>query len=165
MWGFSVRPKLTSLPTSIRLSLDLTIGRRFVCLAREAPRKLPPRRREVLIVLRQSRRAFVEKVEFITSAGFLDGGDERSRLGIPGAGPKAVITDLGVLTPDPETKELVLSQIHPGVTLEQAKAATGWNLQAATDLVTTEEPAAEDLRVLRELRRRTEIAHAGQGEH
>jgi glutaconate CoA-transferase subunit B len=121
--------------------------------------------REVLIVLRQSRRAFVEKVEFITSAGFLDGGDERSRLGIPGAGPKAVITDLGVLTPDPETKELVLSQIHPGVTLEQARAATGWNLQAATDLVTTEEPAAEDLRVLRELRRRTEIAHAAQGEH
>jgi glutaconate CoA-transferase subunit B len=117
--------------------------------------------REVLIVLRQSRRAFVEKVEFITSAGFLDGGDERSRLGIPGAGPKAVITDLGVLTPDPETKELVLSQIHPGVTLEQARAATGWKLQAATDLVTTEVPAAEDLRVLRELKRRTEIAHAG----
>jgi glutaconate CoA-transferase subunit B len=117
--------------------------------------------REVLIVLRQSRRAFVEKVEFITSAGFLDGGDERSRLGIPGAGPKAVITDLGVLTPDPETKELVLSQIHPGVTLEQARAATGWKLQAATDLVTTEEPAADDLRVLRELKRRTEIAHVG----
>lgn len=59
----------------------------------------------------------------------------------------------------------MLSQIHPGVTLEQAGAATGWNLQAAADLVTTEEPAAEDLRVLRELKRRTEIAHAAKGEH
>lgn len=115
--------------------------------------------REVLIVLRQSSRAFVEKVEFITSPGFLDGGDARSRLRIPGAGPKAVITDLGVLTPDPQTKELVLSQIHPGVTLEQAKAATGWDLKASADLATTAEPASEYLRVLRELKRRTEIAH------
>jgi glutaconate CoA-transferase subunit B len=117
--------------------------------------------KEVLIVLRQSRRAFVEKVEFITSAGFLDGGEERSRLGIPGAGPKAVITDLGVLTPDPKTKELTLTQIHPGVTLEQAKAATGWDLKASENLVTTEEPDPEDLRVLRDLKRRTEIAHSG----
>jgi glutaconate CoA-transferase, subunit B len=117
--------------------------------------------KEVLIVLRQSRRAFVEKVEFVTSAGFLDGGDERSRLGIPGAGPKAVITDLGVLTPDPKTRELTLTQIHPGVTLEQVKAATGWDLKASEDLATTEEPDPEDLRVLRDLQRRTEIAHSG----
>jgi glutaconate CoA-transferase subunit B len=117
--------------------------------------------KEVLIVLRQSRRTFVEKVEFITSAGFLDGGNGRSLLGIPGAGPKAVITDLGVLTPDLKTKELVLTQIHPGVTFEQVKAATGWNLEASPALVTTEEPASENLRVLRELKRRTEIAHAG----
>jgi glutaconate CoA-transferase, subunit B len=117
--------------------------------------------KEVLIVLRQSRRTFVEKVEFVTSAGFLDGGNGRSLLGLPGAGPKAVITDLGVLTPDPKTKELVLSHIHPGVTLEQVKAATGWNLEASPALATTEEPAPENLRVLRELKRRTEIAHAG----
>jgi glutaconate CoA-transferase subunit B len=117
--------------------------------------------KEVLIILRQSRRTFVEKVEFITSAGFLGGGDERSRLGIPGAGPKAVITDLGVLTPDPQTKELTLTQIYPGVTLEQVKAATGWDLKASADLVITEEPDPEDLRVLRDLKQRTEIAHAG----
>jgi glutaconate CoA-transferase subunit B len=117
--------------------------------------------KEVLIILRQSRRTFVEKVEFITSAGFLNGGDERSRLGIPGAGPKAVITDLGVLTPDPKTKELTLTQIHPGVTVDQAKAATGWELQVSPDLAITEEPDPEDLRVLRDLKRRTEIAHAG----
>jgi glutaconate CoA-transferase subunit B len=119
--------------------------------------------REVLIVLRQSNRTFVEKVQFITSAGFLKGGNERALLGLPGAGPKVVITDLGVLTPDPETKELLLSQIYPGVTLEQARAATGWALQASPGLTTTEEPASEDLRVLRELKRRTEIAHAADG--
>ena len=118
--------------------------------------------KEVLIMLRQSRRTFVEKVEFITSAGFLGGGDERSRLGIPGAGPKAVITDLGVLTPDSKTKELTLTQIYPGVTLEQVKAATGWELKASADLVITEEPDPEDLRVLRDLKQRTEIAHSGR---
>jgi glutaconate CoA-transferase, subunit B len=117
--------------------------------------------KEVLIVLRQSRRTFVEKVDFITSAGFLGGGDERSRVGIPGAGPKAVITDLGVLTPDPKTKELTLTQIYPGMTLEQVRAATGWELKASADLVIAEEPDPEDLRVLRDLKRRTEIAHAG----
>lgn len=117
--------------------------------------------KEVLIILRQSRRTFVEKVEFVTSAGFLGGGDARNRLGIPGAGPKAVITDLGVLSPDPTTKELTLTQIHPGVTLEQVKAATGWDLKASPDLAMTEEPDPEDLRVLRDLKRRTEIAHAG----
>jgi glutaconate CoA-transferase subunit B len=117
--------------------------------------------KEVLIILRQSRRTFVEKVEFITSAGFLNGGDERRRLGIPGAGPKAVITDLGVLTPDPQTKELTLTQIHPGVTVDQAKAAIGWELKVSPHLAITEEPDPEDLRVLRDLKRRTEIAHAG----
>ena len=104
---------------------------------------------------------FVEKVEFITSAGFLNGGNERGLLGIPGAGPKAVITDLGVLTPDPQSKELVLTQIHPGITFEQVRAATGWDLRASRDLATTEEPAIEDLRVLRDLKQRTEAAHAG----
>ena len=120
--------------------------------------------KEVLIVLRQSRRTFVEKVEFVTSAGFLGGGNERSLLGIPGAGPKAVITDLGVLTPDFKTKELVLSQIHPGVTFEQVKAATGWNLQASPDLTITQEPALEDLRLLRELKQRTENRSSGAQE-
>ena len=117
--------------------------------------------REVLIILRQSRRTFVEKVEFVTSAGFLNGGNERSLLGIPGAGPKAVITDLGVLTPDPHSKELVLSQIHPGITFEQVRAATGWDLRASGDLATTEAPTVEQLRALRDLKQRTEVAHAG----
>jgi len=92
----------------------------------------------------------------------VDSDSRMSQLGIPGAGPKAVITDLGVLTPDPRSKELVLSQIHPGITFEQVRAATGWDLRASADLATTEAPAMQDLRVLRDLKQRTEAAHAGE---
>src|SRR5207249_4057436 len=83
---------------------------------------------EVLITLRQTSRAFVKKLDFLTSAGHFEGGDSRARHKLRGKGPTAVITDLGILTPDPVTKELTLTSVHPGVTVEQAKAATGWDL-------------------------------------
>ena len=85
-------------------------------------------------MLRQSKRAFVAKLDFVTSAGYLDGGDSRDKLGMPGRGPSAVITDLGILTPDPLTKELTLTSLHPGVMAEQAIAATGWPLKVAANL-------------------------------
>jgi glutaconate CoA-transferase subunit B len=117
---------------------------------------------EVLITLRQGKRAFVETLDFVTSAGHLDGGNARERLRLPGKGPTAVITDLGILTPDPETRELTLTSLHPGVDVEVAKAATGWPLAVAAQLVTTEAPTARELEVLRELKARTAKAHAGQ---
>src|SRR5512146_1027947 len=98
--------------------------------------------REVLIMLRQSKRAFVAKLDFVTSAGYLDGGDSREKLGMPGRGPSAVITDLGTLTPDPLTKELTPTSLHPGATAEQAVAATGWALKVATNLAHTAAPSA-----------------------
>jgi glutaconate CoA-transferase, subunit B len=106
---------------------------------------------EVIVIVRQSPRAFVEKVDFITSVGHGAGPGDRERLGLRGRGPTRVITDLGVLEPDPETRELVLTQVHPGVTAEQAREATGWDLKVADDLVTTEPPTAEELSELREL--------------
>ena len=118
--------------------------------------------KEVLITLRQNKRAFVDKLDFVTSAGHLDGGDSRSKLRLPGKGPVAVITDLGVLTPDPVSKELTLTSVHPGVTVEQVVAATGWTLKVASAVTTTEPPTAEELRVLRDLHARTARAHAGQ---
>lgn len=121
--------------------------------------------REVFIVLKQSRRAFVERLEFVTSAGFLDGGDARARAGIQGGGPTAVITDLGILTPDPVTRELTLTSIHPGVTVDQVKDATGWPLKVSPDLAVTPPPSAEALAALRDLQARTAAAHgqsAGQ---
>jgi len=116
--------------------------------------------REVLIMLRQSKRAFVAKLDFVSSAGYLDGGDSRDRLGMPGRGPSAVITDLGILTPDPLTKELTLSGLHPGVTAEQVIAATGWPLKVVPNVLYTSPPSAAELAVLRDLNERTARAHA-----
>jgi glutaconate CoA-transferase subunit B len=106
---------------------------------------------EVIVIVRQSRRAFVAKVDFITSVGHGAGPGDRERLGLRGRGPTRVITDLGVLEPDPETRELVLTQVHPGVTAEQAREATGWDLKVAEELMTTEPPTAEELSELRAL--------------
>jgi glutaconate CoA-transferase subunit B len=106
---------------------------------------------EVIVILRQSPRAFVEKVDFVTSVGYGAGPGYRERLGLRGAGPRRVITDLGILTVEPATCELVLTHLHPGVTVEQARAATGWELRVAADLRTTEPPTARELDVLRAL--------------
>ena len=106
--------------------------------------------RRVLIVINHKRRSFPERVDFITSPGFLDGGDARQRLRLPGGGPAAVITDLGVLSFAPDTREMVLETLHPGATLEQVQENTGWPLGVASPLRTTEPPAEEELRVLRE---------------
>ena len=106
---------------------------------------------EVVVIVRQSRRAFVERVEFVTSVGFGSGPGDRARLGLRGRGPVKVITDLGVLEPDPATCELTLTQIHPGIDPDQARAGTGWPLRVAPDLAVTAPPTADELRALRML--------------
>ncbi len=107
---------------------------------------------EVIITLRHSPRAFVERLDFVTSMGHGDGGDHRERLGLRGAGPQVVITDLGVLRPDPLTKELVLTSVHPGVAVEQVREATGWELRVSDDLAETAPPTAAELDALRNLK-------------
>jgi glutaconate CoA-transferase subunit B len=106
---------------------------------------------EVIVIVRQSPRAFVERVDFVTSVGHGSGPGDRERLGLIGKGPTKVITDLGVLEPDPRTRELVLTQVHEGVSAGQAREATGWELRVAEDLRTTEPPTEDELRKLREL--------------
>jgi glutaconate CoA-transferase subunit B len=106
----------------------------------------------VFVVVRQSRRTFVEKVDFITSVGHGRGKGDRERLGLPGAGPVLVITDLGVLRPDPETSELTLTELHPGVELEQVREATGWELKVSPELSRSPEPTEHELTVLRALK-------------
>ncbi len=115
---------------------------------------------EVLITLRHSKRAMVPKVDFITSGGHLEGGDSRARMRFPGKGPTAVITDLGILTPDPISKELTLTSVHPGVSIEKVVDATGWPLKVAAEVRTTAPPTETELKVLRELQERTARAHA-----
>lgn len=106
---------------------------------------------EVFVVVRQSRRSFVDKVDFITSFGHGRGTGERAKLGLRGAGPTLVITDLGVMRPD-DTGELILVAVHPGVTVEQVRDATGWQLRVAPDLEIGEPPTAMELTTLRALK-------------
>ncbi|MGH2406407.1 MAG: CoA-transferase subunit beta [bacterium] len=109
--------------------------------------------RRVIVIIRQSPRTFVECLDFRSSMGHGSGPGDRERLGLRGAGPTVVISDLGVLRPDPRTSELTLTQVHPGVSVEQAREATGWPLALAGDLTSTAPPSAEELRVLRRLTR------------
>jgi len=109
--------------------------------------------KEVIVVIRQSLRTFVEQLDFVTSVGYLRGPGDRERCGMRGGGPSLVITDLGLLEPNPETKELELTHVHPGVTVDQARAATGWDLAVSANLASTEPPTARELEVLRRLNR------------
>jgi glutaconate CoA-transferase, subunit B len=108
--------------------------------------------REVIVLLRQSTRSFVEKLDFTTSIGHGSGRGDRDRLGFTGAGPTVVITDLGVLRPSPEDRELELVAVHPGVEVEQVRAATGWPLRVREPLETTDPPTERELETLREMR-------------
>jgi len=101
------------------------------------------------IMTPHQKRRFPERVDFATSAGFLHGRLEREATGVRGGGPVCVVTDLGLLEPD-ENGELTLTTLHPGATLEQARANTGWDLKAAINLRTTEPPSEDELRILRE---------------
>ena len=116
--------------------------------------------REVMIMMHQRPDTFVERLDFVTTPGFLDGGDARRRAGCTGGGPSIVITDLGVLAPDPVTKELTLVALHPGADVERVRSATGWPLAVAADVAHTEPPTAEELATLRDLQARTAAAHA-----
>jgi len=107
--------------------------------------------REVLVLLRQTRRTFVERLDFVTSVGFGSEPGDRRRLGLSGAGPTMVITDLGILEPDPDTGELVLTGLHPGVTVADAHENTGWPLRVAQRPAVSDPPTPEELDVLRRL--------------
>jgi glutaconate CoA-transferase subunit B len=117
--------------------------------------------REVLITAKHSPRVFVERVDFVTSLGHGRGPGDRAAAGLDTAGPTRVITDLAVLEPDDDTRELVVTSLHPGVTRDQVTEATGWDVRFADHLATTPPPTADELRVLRDLQARTRAAHGG----
>jgi glutaconate CoA-transferase, subunit B len=107
--------------------------------------------RDVVVIVRQSRRTFAERVDFVTSVGFGDGAHTRRQLGLTGRGPQLVITDLGTLRPDPESGELVLAGLYPGVSVPQVQEKTGWDLAVSPDLALIPAPAEAELTALREL--------------
>jgi len=100
------------------------------------------------IMTPHQKRRFPEKVDFMTSAGFLNGRKEREATGVRGGGMLAVVTDIGILEPD-DNGELVLTALHPGKTVEQAKENTGWDLKIASELDTTEPVTKKELDILR----------------
>jgi len=104
----------------------------------------------VFVIMRLKRRAFVERLHFLTSPGHLRGNGERATLGLPGAGPQLVVTDRCVFRFDGVTGEMVLSSLHPGVELVEVREEVGWELKVDPDLRETEPPAKEEMRLLRE---------------
>jgi glutaconate CoA-transferase subunit B len=120
---------------------------------------------KVFFIVRLGKRTFVDRIDFCTSAGHLSGKPgERAALGMPGSGPRLVVTDKAIFRFDQDVGspfkgagspfegagEMLLSSIHPGVTVEEVQAGVGWPLKLAPDLKTTEPPTAEELRLIRE---------------
>jgi glutaconate CoA-transferase subunit B len=109
--------------------------------------------REVFVIMRQSERSFVERIDFRTSPGNLGGADEAEGIrragGWNGRGPSVVVTDLGIWHFD-ETGEMRLDAVHPGATLADVRATIGWDPKVAEPLATTAAPTAEELRLIRE---------------
>jgi glutaconate CoA-transferase, subunit B len=106
---------------------------------------------EVVVIAPHSPRTFVERLDFRTTVGYGEGPGDRERLGFHGRGPTAVVTDLGVLEPDADTRELTLTQIHPGVEVAEVREATGWDLEVVPEPRRTPPPTDEELSALREL--------------
>jgi glutaconate CoA-transferase subunit B len=117
---------------------------------------------EIFIIMKQSKRGFVDKIDFYTSLGHGDGGDHRARLGVKTKGPTRLITDLCIFEPDAATKEMTVVSIHPGITREQIDANTGWKVRYANKVTETPAPTAAELETLRAIQERTRIAHGDQ---
>ena len=105
--------------------------------------------KRVVIMIANSKRTLPERVDFVTSPGYLRGGRERDRLGLKG-GPELVITDMGVYLFDDTTREMVLVSVHPGIPLATIKENIGWDVKVANDLTETPPPTPEEIRIIRE---------------
>ncbi len=119
---------------------------------------------EIFVTMKQSKRGFVDTIDFVTSLGHGTGGDSRARLGVHTKGPTRMMTDLACWEPDPDSREFTIVSLHPGVTRDQVRDTVGWTVAFADDVIETPPPTAEELSVLRDLKARTEAAHRGPAE-
>ncbi|MFH1058044.1 MAG: CoA-transferase [Pseudomonadota bacterium] len=104
-----------------------------------------------LIMAAHDKKRFAEKVDYNSSPGYLDGGDAREKAGFVGGGPSAIITTLGILRPDPVTKEFYLDAYFPFSNVEEIKANTGWALKVSPEVAMVPEPTEHELQCLREV--------------
>ncbi|GGB42806.1 3-oxoadipate--succinyl-CoA transferase subunit B [Roseibium aquae] len=116
---------------------------------------------QIFITMKQSRRGFVEKLDFITSLGHGTGGGDRQAKGVATKGPTLLLTDLAIWEPDPGTREFTVTSLHPGVRREHIVETVGWEPRFAETVGETPAPTAEELEVLRDLHARTKAAHSG----
>ncbi len=107
--------------------------------------------KRLLIIVNHEKRRFPEKVDYVTSPGWLNGADSRHKAGLRWGGPSKVITDLAVMGFDEKTKQMRLESVHPGVTVEKVKDETGFELIIPSQVSTTVPPTSEELRILREV--------------
>ena len=105
--------------------------------------------KRVVIMLAHDKKRFAEKVDYITTPGFLGGAGDREKYNFIGGGPVSVITTLGILRPDPVTKELVLESYYPFSSVEEIKDNTSWKLRISPHVKVTSEPTEKELEVLR----------------
>src|SRR6516225_7125910 len=106
---------------------------------------------QMIVAMKHEKRRFVKAVDFITSPGFLSGGDSRHEAGLIAGGMFRVVTDLGILCFDDRSKRMKLAAMHPGVTAEEVQANTGFELLVGADLAVTDRPTQNELSVLRHL--------------
>jgi len=103
----------------------------------------------LLIVMQHERRRFKERVDYVTSPGHGEGGDWRQRVGVPGGGPVAIVTTLGIFSFDGHTNEAILASHHPGITLDKVRQQTGWAIRVSPDVHETPSPTEEELAIIR----------------
>src|SRR5688572_29883642 len=115
--------------------------------------------RRIYIVMRHGRKSFVDKLDFLTSLGHGPTGRERRELGLDTEGPALIVTDLCTMRPDTDSKEFVVTTLHPGATVESVRENTGWPVRVAGEVVETAPPTGDELAVLRDLNARTAQAH------
>ena len=118
---------------------------------------------KIYIIMRQGSRSFVKELDFLTTLGHGRTGRERRELGLSTKGPVLLVTDLCVMRPDAETNEMMVTSLHPGITREQVRENTSWEVRFAGEPTETEPPAATELEALRELHARTARAHGTAG--
>ncbi|MDE0307569.1 MAG: CoA-transferase subunit beta [Albidovulum sp.] len=117
---------------------------------------------QVLLTVRQSRRSFVQRLDFRTTYGHGEGADSRQEAGFETAGPTTLFTDLAIWRPNPETKEFEVVSLHSGTTRERMAETVGWKIKFADRVEETPPPSRAELEALRELHARTDAAHSAQ---
>jgi glutaconate CoA-transferase subunit B len=106
--------------------------------------------RRLFYIMRLSRRAFVQRLDFMTSPGFVDGREARSKLCMPGGGPRLVVTDKALFDFDTPECEMRLISLHPGVSLDEVRSSIGWPVRQADRLNRTEAPGEAELECIRQ---------------